>query len=496
MSEIYHFYTQSVLATVFVIICFLIIRLLIRKQSNILKNILWVVLLFRLLFPFSIYTDLGVLPQAALVGNEVAKGAGLNLQITDSERISNGVSGNVSEAESSGRISRLFRSVEFPMLIWYAGVLLFLLYYAVSRLHMERKIKYARKIPGYEKVYEWEDDFPACVIGVWRPRIYVPHALKKEQLEVIVRHENTHIKRGDYILLVLYFLALALNWYNPLCWVVYFMARSDMEMACDEQALRYCSREERQNYARILVQLSSADAADKFPLVSFAKRDIKRRVLNIGKNYKYKKITYVLVGAAAIVITAAGVFLYANREAGSENKNLAQISLEKSTEAFGADMPRIGYVNENTLMLYDDAGIYVFDLLSNQLVDYVNFKEHGLNGLQGDNAAVVQFSTDGRYIYLCSVNDEVKLLYNTTDRKFESEDFHFENLEFWNGEIAGEDSLENDVYYSVGDIIRQNGDRCFLAIQKNKQPDYGALIYVVGNGKEDDIHALFHADLE
>ena len=54
----------------------------------------------------------------------------------------------------------------------------------------------------------------------------------------MLQHEKTHIKRKDYLLMMLYYIALALNWYNPLCWLIYFGVNKDIEMACDEQTLQ------------------------------------------------------------------------------------------------------------------------------------------------------------------------------------------------------------------------------------------------------------------
>lgn len=493
MIELYDFYTKHLLGTVLIIVCFLIIRFLLRKKSNILKNMLWIILLLRLLFPFSIHTDWGILSPTTFDKE-------IDTTIPKNEPVSVDMESQVEESEN---ISYVWMSddivyketIDIRIIIWYLGVILFSVYYVISRIHIGKRMKRAGKMPDYDNVYEWQDDFPACVIGVIRPRIYVPCDLKNEQLNVILQHENMHIKRGDYILLILYYLALALNWYNPLCWVVYFMVRSDIEMACDEQVLRNCSKEERQNYARILVQLCSVNAADRFPLVSFAKgkKNIENRVVNIGKHYTYKKWVYFGVGIISVAIIASGVFLYANADNLSDI-NLTKISEEKSMEDFGADMPRLGYVDETTLFICDYKGIYKFDLPSGQLVDYVDFKEQNLGGLQGDNATEVNFSADGRYIYLRSVNDEVKLIYDTAAKKINSSDFNYENIDLWRAQIAQQDTIENDMYYNVGEIIQQNGEMCFLALQKNMNPNYAALIYVVVHDRLENIYTLFDGE--
>lgn len=217
--------------------------------------------------------------------------------------------------------------------------------------------------------------------------------------------------------------------------------------------------------------------------------------MEMVNNIKCKKNVGFVVGSILIVIIAGGIFLYANSKKSSSNTNLIRFSVEKATEDFGADMPRLGYVDEKKLIVYDDTGIYVFESIFGLLVDYVSFEEQNLGGLQGDNATEVKFSKDGQYIYLHSLNNEVSLIYDTAARKFENPDFNFEYSEFWNANIAQADSIENDLYYSVGDIIQHNGKLCFLAIQKNMNPDYGALIYVVADEQSENIYGLFNHSL-
>lgn len=418
MIELYDFYTKHLLGTVLILVCFLIVRFLIHKKSNILKNMLWIILLLRLLFPFSIYTDWGILSPTTTFDNGIDTTIPKN-ELPANTPVSVDMESQVEESKNTSDVSAsndiIYQegpAINIPMIIWYLGVILFFVYYVVSRIHIGKRMKGAGKMPDYDNVYEWQDDFPACVIGVIRPRIYVPCDLKKEQLNVILQHENMHIKRGDYILLLLYYLALALNWYNPLCWAVYFMVRSDIEMACDEQVLRNCSKAERQNYARILVQLCSVKTADKFPLVSFArgKKNIEKRVVNIGENYTYKKWVYAGVGILSVAIVAGGVFLYANADNNSNDINLAQlaqISTEKATEDFGADMPRLGYV-EGTYISQDSGKVSIsFDWAEKRFsFDYDPLSSYYPAGtIKVEDGVVTATTEDNKYTYIFKIID-------------------------------------------------------------------------------------------
>ena len=53
-----------------------------------------------------------------------------------------------------------------------------------------------------------------------------------------MKHEQTHIKRRDYLIKPLAFAALALHWFNPIIWAAYLLMSKDVEMSCDEAVLK------------------------------------------------------------------------------------------------------------------------------------------------------------------------------------------------------------------------------------------------------------------
>lgn len=497
MISLYTFYTKSVLATTIIIACILIIRFFIRNQSNIAKNIVWIILLMRLLFPISVYTNWGIVMPAVSHENET------NFYFMDDETniistdlIENTISNKHQFVESSVNADKK-NTVNSYKFFYYLGIAMFFAYFLLSLIIIGKRMRCARKTSDFDNVYEWADDFSACVIGVIKPRIYVPCGLENKQLNTILQHERMHIQRGDYLFLLFYYFALALNWFNPLCWIVFFLAHSDIELACDEQIMKNCSTEERQDYARTLLQLCKRNDSQKYLFVSFAKgkKQIKKRILNIGKIYKDNKKTSIIAGMAAIIVLAGGVFLYSgtgNNKNNTYNENeLLKISEEKSNEDFDATMPRIGYANDKMLILYDSVGVYLFDLKSSRLADYIDFEENNLGPLQGEKATSIYVSEWGNDIFLSY--DRTNLVYNVSEKKFENSISAIDSFVKWEPESSEEYSITKENYYSISDIfIGEHGENCFLAIDRNLNADYGALIYVISSEQSDKIYTLFN----
>ena len=76
----------------------------------------------------------------------------------------------------------------------------------------------------------------------WRkPVVLMPagaDAWTEEQRSSALFHELSHVKRADFLVMLLVRTGLAAFWFNPLCWVVYRELRKEQEIACDELVLR------------------------------------------------------------------------------------------------------------------------------------------------------------------------------------------------------------------------------------------------------------------
>lgn len=125
-------------------------------------------------------------------------------------------------------------------------------------------------------------------------------ALNQYYLEYVIAHERYHLRRGDNIIKALSFFILAVHWFDPFCWVAFFLMNRDMEMSCDEKVISQINRIKK-IYSTALLSFA---ANKKFPSPSplcFGEGSIKGRIKNI---LKYKK-PGVFVSVLAMVICIA-----------------------------------------------------------------------------------------------------------------------------------------------------------------------------------------------
>lgn len=137
----------------------------------------------------------------------------------------------------------------------------------------------------YDNIYECEDIQTPFILGIIKPRIYLPIALNDTQRNIIINHEKTHIKYYDYIVKPLCLLILIIHWFNPVVWLSYKMLSSDLEAACDELTIDTCSID-KDSYIDAIVNLSMVNTF--VTLISFEGNNVKERVKKL-LDYKGQK---------------------------------------------------------------------------------------------------------------------------------------------------------------------------------------------------------------
>lgn len=189
--------------------------------------------------------------------------------------------------------------------VWLTGVGIMALWAGVSDFRLRRRLRTA--VPLEWGVYLAEGISTAFVLGLPRPKIYLPAALPPQARQHVLRHERCHLRRGDPWWKALAFAALSLHWFNPLVWLAFALAGQDMETACDEAVVRGMDGPARADYAATLLQLATGRRAG-LPL-AFGAGDPARRIRHLAR---WKKPARWVVPAAAAVCVAAAVALLTN----------------------------------------------------------------------------------------------------------------------------------------------------------------------------------------
>ena len=197
-----------------------------------------------------------------------------------------------------------------------AGLLIFYLIYSLLRIRF--LLSDARKLEG--NVYTHPAVENSFVAGIFSPKIYLAENISAEDMAYILCHERVHIRRRDYLIKPLMFLACSLYWFNPLIWVAYRLMEKDMEVSCDEAVIRRMGEDEKKNYSALLVDMTSSGRTQFRGNTAFSAGVVKERIASIMRYRKPTVITSVLL-MAAVVLFGCSVMSEPKQSSAPERNN-------------------------------------------------------------------------------------------------------------------------------------------------------------------------------
>ena len=301
-----------------VIVAVLLVRLLLRRAPKVFSYALWAVVLFRLLCPVSVTSAVSLLGAlgapaeertavtsvmeyvpADIVRNMAPAVTPLPQEPFPAEPGENIVSTAPSVTQpAAAPASPLSGPVAVLTLTWLTGMALLLLYSVISLLRLRRRLVGAVRLE--DNIY-LADYIPSpFVMGLFRPKIYLPSTLTETERGYILRHEQYHLRRRDHVVKLLSFLALCVHWFNPLVWAAFILAGKDMEMSCDEAVVRELGEDIRADYSASLLSLATGRRIVAGMPLAFGEGDTGGRIRNL-LNWKRPQPWIIAVCAVVCV---------------------------------------------------------------------------------------------------------------------------------------------------------------------------------------------------
>ncbi len=286
-------------------------RLLFRRASRQVRMALWGVVGLRLILPFSLEAVWSLIPSAELISRETiyASSPALDTGVAVLDQMINPSFEAAYTPSPGGSTTPLAIQTAVWTLLWLVGLALFLVYAAVSCGRLRRQVAEAVPAEGLlgERVYQCEKVRSPFILGLIRPRIYLPFHLSEKEREAVIAHERAHIARRDPWRKAVGFFLLAVHWFNPLVWLAYVLLCRDMEYACDERAIRGMSREQRAGYCETLLACGMGRHRLAAGPLAFGEVGVRARVKAV---LQYKKpALWLSAAAAAACLLMAACFL-------------------------------------------------------------------------------------------------------------------------------------------------------------------------------------------
>lgn len=335
---------QAGLMILLVLLC----SFLLRRQSKKYSYALWMLVILRLLIPFFVESPVAVngivtekmqqleqhiFVQDAQKGNELRKQPANN-RFTAVDQSENN---EFIPAEQSKEEKNILWQYDFTHIkkvladIWMAGVMVAALYFFLQYMRVKQQVALA--IYRDENVWLCDRIPTPFVMGVVRPRIYIPFHLDEQDEYCILEHEKMHIHHWDHLVRLLGMPVVCLHWWNPLVWLAVNRLNQDMEMYCDESVVAGKSVVQKKQYMTALLHFA-VKRQQYMGVAAFGESHTEKRVIHLLVSRRSNRKVTLLVTVMAMVL-CLGAFTVQGKADGIQDvvrRDWQQGTEENSTE--------------------------------------------------------------------------------------------------------------------------------------------------------------------
>ena len=337
------------------VLAVLALRLVLRRAPKWVNVLLWGMVALRLMLPFSIESALSLIPSAETVSPAVVQFDPAPTITSGVSVIDNAVNPALSEhfaAAPTASVNPLYVWTEIAGWVWLIGLGAMLLYALVSYLRLRRRVSVSLCVR--ENIYLCDAISSPFILGVVKPRIYLPSGLDEVQRQNVLSHERAHLARRDHWWKPLGFALLAVYWFNPALWLAYTLLCRDIELACDERVIRTMDESAVKTYSTVLLACSMPRKAVITCPLAFGEIGVKERVRNA---LHYKKPAFWVVAASVAVCVVVAVCFLTNPPTDTDAAGLVgfhreQVTYADVTGASGAQPSNVQLTAEETDAVY------------------------------------------------------------------------------------------------------------------------------------------------
>lgn len=284
-------------------------RLVLKKAPKYIRCILWGLVALRLVCPFSFESVLSLIPNEEPLPQEFLYAATpqVNTGISAVNNMANPViAGILTPAElTSANPTQIWSFI--LSWVWVIGMAVMALYAVISYLHLCKRVRVS--IPVGKNIRLCDHISSPFILGIIRPKIYLPSDISQETADHVLAHEMAHLARKDHWWKPLGYLLLTVYWFNPLIWVAYILLCRDIELACDERVVKTLDLEEKKAYSSALLQCSVSRKMIAACPLAFGEVGVKSRIKSV---LNYKKPAFWVILVAVIASITVGVCFLTN----------------------------------------------------------------------------------------------------------------------------------------------------------------------------------------
>lgn len=292
-----------------VIVAVLLIRLLLKKAPKWINCVLWGIVGLRLVIPLSFESVFSLIPSNETISRDISykSTSVINSGVSAFDNAVNPIIEKSFAEQPTHSVNPLQILLFILSVAWLIGIAVILVYTVASYLHLRKKMLTSVLLEN--NIFQSENVVSPFVLGIIKPKIYLPFNIEKSNIDYVVAHEQAHIKRKDYIIKPIGFVILAIHWFNPLVWLAYALFCRDIEFACDEKVVKNFDREQKADYSNALLLCSVNRRIISACPIAFGEVGVKHRIKTV---LNYKKPAFWIIIVSIVLIAAVSVCFLTN----------------------------------------------------------------------------------------------------------------------------------------------------------------------------------------
>lgn len=281
METVFLYFLNKSIAVIWMILAVLLLRAVLKRLPKWIYGVLWIMVGIRLICPIGFQSEWSVISSVHTVPEVIMYTAEPSID-SGFESVDQWINPKLPAGGSSDSWNGdkpMAAAIKYASCIWVAGIAFLTVHSMVRWRRLRKRVRASIKVK--ERVYICDDISAPFILGVFRPKVYLPSTLREEQMKIVLDHENAHLNRDDHWTKMIGFIVVILHWFNPLVWLAYQKMSEDIELACDEKVIRNVDEADKRKYIQVLLDLSQVRSVLINTPLAFGEVAVKRRVSSI-----------------------------------------------------------------------------------------------------------------------------------------------------------------------------------------------------------------------
>lgn len=291
------------------VLAVILLRFLLKKAPKWVNAVLWAFVGFRLICPFSFESIFSLVPSTDTVPHDIiySPTPSIHSGIPALNSTFNPIISETFSPDVTASVNPIQIVLFVAVIIWIIGIITMLIYSGVSFFRLNNKVR--EGVVLKDNIWLCDRIDTPFILGLIKPRIFLPSGMTESDTEYVIAHENAHLKRRDHWWKPLGFILLTVYWFNPMMWLAYILLCHDIELACDEKVIKEMGADMKKSYSEALINCSVSRRTISACPLAFGETGVKGRIKSV---LSYKKPTLWIIIIAVISCIVVGVCFLTN----------------------------------------------------------------------------------------------------------------------------------------------------------------------------------------